>query len=157
MSRITRVIHLRAPLVIRNAMATAKKDPKTKDYKLAWRNVTPTFVNERANPTGGATILLTGDPVDKSGLVEVQVAFCNANEPFSRKSGRTNAALKEKYVIKVTDIPRELHDIEHQMLCQLAQYLRKHHETRNELSRPGGWTFAMYFFLPKEAKEVAHG
>jgi hypothetical protein len=153
--RITRTLHRRAPLIVRNAMASAKVG-EDKNFHLKWHNVTPTIVPDRANPTGGVTVLLTGDPEDGSGLVEVQVAFCNINDPFSRRLGRVTAASKEKYVIKVTDIPRELHDIEHQMLCQVSGYMRKHHNIRNEMTRPGGWSFAMYQFLPK-VKEQANG
>lgn len=133
MSKVTRVIHIRPPLMVKS--------------KIDGRLCTPTFIPDKMSRLGGATVLLTGDR--ESGKVEMQVTFCRPDEGYSRKLGRQQAALKEKEVVDVTEIPRELLDIEHQMLCQYSRYLQKHAHERSELTRGGGYAYAMYLFLPK--------
>jgi hypothetical protein len=160
--KVTRVIHIRAPLQVRNMLpgkltrSVAVLDGENtlitkKERRFGWKAATPIFVPERASQYGGATVLLTGDR--DSGMVELQVSFCRPDEVYNRKLGRQQAALKDKDVVKVTDIPRELLDIEHQMLCQYSKYLAHHAKERAELTRGGGYAYAMYLFLPKTQQQ----
>lgn len=136
--KTTRIFHVRAPLQVRSRID--KKD------------CSPVFVMDRMNRTGGCTVLVTGDP-DKPGLVEVQVAFCSKKDSYSRKLGIKTAKEKETYAVHIWDLPRELRDIEHQMLSQYSHYLKEHPSERKELTRPD-WSFAMQFFTPKPVEAV---
>lgn len=161
MTKIVRTVHIRPPLKVKTTLFGCRgRDQKVDDGQGnvvivagKCRQTSETdFHLDKLSPLGGATVLITGQRGDKQ--VELQVAFCRPDETYNKKLGRQQAALKEKTVIDVTELPRELLDIDHQMLSQFSKRLQKNSQMRSRCTRGGGYASVMYQFLPYPLSET---
>jgi hypothetical protein len=165
--KVTRIIHMRAPLVIRiqemHMRGEPIKLPKHKENKkiehvseqpvpkeprrFARMFMPPVILADRNNKTGGATVIVMGDTTNP-GFVTVQTAWCKYTDDYSRKVGRTIAQCADPEVVPLRLLPNTLREIEDQMLSHLCTHLRNNEDRRRTFIRD--WSDAVHHFLPTQ-------
>ena len=160
--KVNRIIHMRAPLVIRIQEMHMKgeplKLPKLKKEgnvdeipvlketrRFSQMFMPPVILEDRNNKTGGATVIVTGDTA-VPGFVTVQTAWCKYTDDYCRKVGRTIALCAEPEVVPLRLLASTLQEIEDQMLQHLCSHLRNNEERRKTFVRD--WSGVVAHFLP---------
>jgi hypothetical protein len=137
MSKVFRVIHMRAPLPIHIVVSKKKVE---------------TTLDPTTNAMfGGATVVIEGD-TENPGLVQVKTAFCRFSDNYCRKKGRDTARERDPEVVSLRELPSTLREIERQMLWQVQPVLRKDEDLLRSYVRD--WNHVVRHFLPAPPKEA---
>lgn len=130
-----RVLHIRAPLVIKHVISR--------------RQSYTTVVPDRMAARGGCTIVIEGD-LDKPGEVRVQVARCSFNDNYRPKVGKKAANAETPQTVPLRLLPKFLADEERRMLLSCQPLLRKDEEALDSCC--SDYDFVVRHFLPRAAK-----
>jgi hypothetical protein len=137
MSKISKIVHIRAPLIVRNFIGK--------------REVTATVDFSRDGNYGGATVVIEGDR-NNPALLQVRVGWCRFNDNYCKKKGIEVAKTKDPVVVELVNLPTFIADIEDEMLTRVSPYLRHNDQERTDGIRD--WNFTLWPFLPRPKRTI---
>lgn len=136
--KVKRVLHLRAPLVMKHIFSRRQVEKEVLPYHIASH--------------GGCTVILEGD-TDNNAFITMKLARCNATDCYNRKKGVKTANEHDAEVVPLRKLAGFLKAEEKHMLLSCVPLLRRDDVTLKECQSDFDHVVRHFLPLPKQEQD----